>query len=224
MKITVIYGDDVETSRKRLVEIISKIRMRGWDIVRLTKGERSIIDQMSSRTLFADENLYVLEETELLSRADLAWIKKNFDGLDANLLIWRKGNLPAGMRKNLPKGINYEAFEIPRIIFKALESIRPGNSRACLKLIHDAIENENVEFIIAMMARQLRDMYIARADSERLQMPGWRIEKLKRQAEEFEGKNLERLICRLASADVESKSGGVGMETMLDLIIARELK
>lgn len=224
MKITVIYGEDTENSRRRLNAIIERVKERGWEIVRLNREERRIIDQLETQRLLGGECLYVMEGVDMLTEREWKWLEKYFESLEINLLIWQRGNLSVNLKKLLPKGAKYEKFEVPVKIFRTLESIWPGNGKNCLRQVEEIMEEENAEFVVAMMARHLRDLIIVKLDKEALSYPEWRREKLLRQAGKFKKKKLERLIGKLAKADAEAKTGGVEMRTQLDLIIIRELE
>lgn len=224
MKITVIYGDDTRGSRQRLNAVIEKIRERGWEIVRLNGEGGGIIDRLGTATLFGEECLYVLEGINLLPAREWKWIEKKFNKIEANLLIWQRGNIPTNLKKLLPNGTKYEKYEVPVKIFRMLESIWPGNANGCLRQMEEILEEESAEFVVAMMARYLRDLMTVKLDNEALPYPDWRREKLMRQAKKFGDGQLKRLIGELARADIEAKTGGVEMRTQLDLIVVRELE
>jgi len=180
-------------------------------------------EQLGCQTMFGSGDLYLLEDLGLMGAMDWDWLDTNFDRIEANLLVWQKGSVPAVTKRKFPKGTNFEVFEISKEIFKAVGEVWPGNTDG-LEVIRRVVEGEGAEFFLAMLARQLRDLMAVKLDSKALPYPGWRVQKLKRQAEKFSEIQLGQLIEKLAEADVEAKTGGVDLATGLDLVLLQQLQ
>jgi len=221
MKITVLYGEDIVASRARFGKIIDGVKKRGWDVVHINQKE-SLRDQLSSQMLIDSGSLYVIEDGGKIEERDWEWMKDA--NLDLNLLIWQKGALVPCLKKNLPKETRYEVFEMPKLIFKLCETVWPGNVNVAIKLFHKVIETENVEFILAMLARHLRELWIVKNDPKNTNYLDWKRSKLKALSGKYEEWELKKVINELAKADIDAKTGGIDLVTSLDLILLTHLK
>jgi len=220
MKITVLYGEDVVASRVRFGKIIDGVKKRGWDVVHVNQKE-SVRDQLSSQMLIDSGSLYVMEDVTKIGGSDWEWVKATH--LDLNLLIWQKGAGIAGLRKNLPKETRYEIFEVPKHIFKFCETVWPGNGNVAIKLFHEVVKTESVEFVLAVLARQLRDLWIVKNNPKNSSYPSWKLSKLRALSGKYEAQELKKIINDLAKADIEAKTGGMDLVTSLDLILLTHL-
>ena len=223
MKITIIHGEDTRAARERLTQIISVIKNRGWEVVRIVGDKDGVSEKLTAKNLFANQTLFVCEDVSSLVKRDFIWLKKNTTQ-DLNLLFWHKGEISKKFISNLPKEVHLEYFPLPKIIFRFLEGLRPGNSRNSLNLLHQLLEKESPEFVFALIAKQFRDLYWVKADAASLLYPSWRKAKLKNQAQNFSDEKIKKIIGVLSAADIESKTGGQEISFWLDLIIMRELE
>ncbi len=223
MKITLIHGEDTRASRKRLTKIINAVKSRGWEVVTVIDNKGGVVERLTGKNLFTNQILFVCEDTSLFNKQDFIWLKKKA-AQDLNLLLWHGGEIAPKFINSFPGQVHVEHFPLPRIIFRFLEGLRPGNSRNSLKLLHQLLEKESPEFISALVARQFRDLYWVKVGGDDLLYPSWRKMKLKNQAQNFSGKKLKKIIGVLAAADIEAKTGGQDISFWLDLIIIRELE
>ncbi|OGM31072.1 hypothetical protein A2630_00195 [Candidatus Woesebacteria bacterium RIFCSPHIGHO2_01_FULL_44_10] len=199
-KITVLYGDHVTVSRQRMLEIVSAARKKGWEILR---------EITTTDSLFATERLFVIEDASQLT-------EKDFDQ-DINVLIWQKNQIPASLKKILPKDTKYEEFKLPVVIWKFLDTFS-------LRLFHEVCQKEAVEFVFALMARQVRDLYWVSSDPKTFAGPAWRKSRLVSQAAKYGELKLKNVIQKLAQIDVAAKTGEADLTTSLDLLIVKELE
>lgn len=208
IKITVLHGDHTAASRKRLVEIIQKVKKRGWEVIKNIP--------ISTASLFAKERLFVVEDINLLKNF-------KFEG-DFNLLVWHNHQLPAKFKEILPKNTKYEGFKIPQKLWSFLDSLWPGNDKASLVLLREVAQTEPIEFVLAMMARTFRDLYWVAASPKTIKLPSWRLGKLKRQASHFKPRQLKKIIHHLATMDLAVKTGTASLTHELDLFILTQLE
>ena len=113
---------------------------------------------------------------------------------------------------------------MPRLIFTFLDSIYPKNVKKVLVLFHELIKNEPVEFVFALMARHLRDLYWVRVEPKSLPYPSWRVGKLKGQSSKFKFETLKDLIARMAEIDIAVKTSKSDLISSLDLLIVFSLE
>lgn len=225
MKIIVLHGDDTTKSRKRLNTFTKVAKKRKWDIIRIEdNSDLSLAENLTSGSLFNVERLYILENFNRLSPKDIQWLKKKSANFTGRLVIFHQKMIAKTKINNLPKPLTVEEYQIPKIIFKYIDSFFPGNGKMCLHLFHQALENEPVEFIFSLLAKQVRDMYWVKIGSSKIPYPSWRVLKLERQASKFEDIQLKRLITTLSKLDIEAKTSKTDLAKSLDLLVFSELQ
>ncbi len=222
MKIVVVYGEDEAKARERYSQIISAVKKKNWQVADVsTVGKFSLPERISSMTLFGDNTLFTLDSVKKLTPTEIKWLAKNFDKYEGSLLIFQKGTLPADIKKEFPKSTTYEQFEVPKIIFIFLESFYPGNAQTCLKLLDKFLNEAAPEAVVATLGRHLRDLYWVRVGG--LELPAWRLGKLKNQSQKFTKEILEDTINALSDIDIGSKTSSVNTRFLLELLIIEKL-
>ena len=225
MNIIVLHGDHLSGSLKRLEKFIDVAHSRGWEIVRIEPADKgSLQETLTSESLFQKERLFVLEKPTTLGKKDLGWLREKTKALQGNLVIYHQDTLKKEFLFSLPKGIKIEEFKLPENIFDFLDSFSPGNSKKSIKILHSLLGKEPVEFIFALLARHLRDLYLAKVAPQKLWYQPWRVQKLKRQASLFKEDQLKEIIFSLAEADIAAKTSQVSLGDSLDLLIATKLE
>lgn len=223
MKIVAVHGDDTKTSRDRFVQITKGVKKKGWDVVYLDPNS-DFETQLSSKSLFGDENLYVIEEASSLSATKIDWISKNNLKFNSQLLLYSKKLIPAATLKRISKDIKSEKFEVTKNIFKFTDSLLPGNGEVALKLLRELEENkEPLELLIALIAKNFRDMLWVLHGGKGLAYPDWRIKKLRAQAGKFTKHELGDIIANLAEIDYKSKTTDVDAFLLLEMLILEKL-
>jgi hypothetical protein len=222
MKIVVIHGDDSASARARYVQIITGVKKKGWDIVPV-EPTGTLAEQLVSTSLFTTNILYSIDGVKRLPVNEFGWLTKNADRYEGSLLIYTEGKFPATLRSFLPKSAKVETFDLPKIIWKFLDSFYPGNSKACLAFFEQLPESEAMELIIAMLARQLRDLYWAAEGGKGMNVAGWRMGRLKAQAAKFTKEELKDTINTLAEIDYKSKTSDFDAKLGIEMLILEKL-
>jgi len=225
MKVVLVHGDDVNKSRKRLLAIVENVKKREWEVNRFSEiNKESFLNKFTSGSLFAKNTLYVVENATKISAKDLQWIKKKGEVFPGSLLLYMKSQAPARFVKSLPRGTKFEEFTLPKVIFNMLDSIIPGNSKTFNNLFYELVRRDGQEFVLAVLARYLRDLYWVSSDAVGLGYPSWRVNKLKRQSERLTAERIKAMIDKLSRVDILSKLGKEDLVSGIDLVITRELR
>lgn len=223
MKIIILHGDYITKLYARLEKFKEIVKKRGWEILYY---DRQITDKLSdlilSQSLFGREKLIIINGFNSLTERDLKWLKQKSKALEGNVVIYNEGQLPITKLSKFTKQDKIEEFKLPRLIFNFLDSFFPGNCANCLKILKKLITDENKEFVLALLGRHLKDLYLTKI-SANLSYPSWRIDKLKRQASNFDLIKLKQIIFLLAEEDVKSKTSQSNLKDSLDFLIATKL-
>lgn len=225
MNIYVIYGEDEVSARNYFLEIIKKEKEKGSEIIRVSPlAKEGFMGEVSSRSLFSNKVLYVLEYLSKADPKEINWLVKNSDRLGCNLLVYEKGELGKKYFSSLPKNTKSKKFDLPKLIFDYLSLIVPGNTTEVLKMLHKITENEPVEFIFALTSKHFRDLYWVKKEASSLPYPSWRVGKLKSQAAKFSEVTLKNIIQKLSEIDILVKTSRADLLSSLDLMFIRELE
>ena len=222
MKIILLHGDDSNASYGRLTKFIEVAKERGWEVSFL-EGEERIGEKLRGSSLFSNETLFVLRGINKFQKGSL---KKTFEKAVAypgNLVIYHNDILSKELLNNLPKEVRVEEFKLPRIIFDFLDSFYPGNAVRSIGLLKEIVKREPPEFVFALLAKQLRDLYWVK-EGNSIPYPPWRVGKLKNQAAKFKKGQIEGLINLLAGIDIKVKTSEADLSSSLDLIIVSLLE
>lgn len=220
MKIVVVQGDDTLRSRERFVQIINGVKSKGWDVVKITSdGKLTLAEQLVSNSLFPEEVLFVIDGIKRISKEEFVWIGKNANRYGGQLLVYSHGKLPATLKNALPKTVKIENYDVPNLIWSFLDSFYPGNSKKCIELFCKLSKQAPTELIIAMLARQLKEMYSLSQNPSGSDMHAWKASKLKSQAVRFTKDGLVDTINGLSDIDYKSKIGEVNAKHALEFFI-----
>lgn len=223
MNIVVLHGDDTAKSYLRLTKFIEVAKKRSWEIVKIDPKIHDLPEVIVSSSLFEKEKLVVLEGAKNLKKSDIKWLKEKSKNYSSTLVIYNEGLILKSLIKDIPV-TKLEEFKLPRLVFKFLDSIYPGNAAVSLRLLEEVLKEEPPEMIFAILGRQLRDLYWVINDSTSLNYPSWRIARLKSQGDKFKDGSLEDLINSLAKIDIKVKTSQLTLRESLDFIIATKLE
>lgn len=225
MKIILLHGDDFLRVRNRLRVFNEEAKKRNWSVVRFDhQGKLSLPELLSGESLFVSERMVIIDNVAGIPLKDLRWVFKNSDNLSGSLVFSSDSYLGKTILEQFPKESKIEEFKLPRTIFSFLNAIYPGNCPKALVLLHQ-LKKENPEFIFALLARQIRDLYWAKVNASTLPYgQDWRILRIKAQTDKFKKSQLSKLISLLAEADVKAKSSTIGIIDLLDHILITQLE
>lgn len=223
MKIIALHGDNAIKVYERLQRFMDVAKKRGMLITRLDNNS-NFIDAFSSQSLFKEKILYVVSDVLLLTNNVLAWINGVGSKHDHTLVITHVGTLRKSLLNTLPKDTKVEEYKLPVYVWKFLDSFYPGNAKVALAVFNDASKQDAPEFLFAMLARHLRDIYLLKLNEDTPAIQPWKATKLKNQLRYFANGDLERIIELLAKADIKTKTSKSTIKSELDFIIASQLE
>ena len=222
MKILLVHGEDSVKSKLRLEEIVHNIKEKGYEVKRIGGKENVNLQEVTRlQSLFSQKTLYVIDDVD--PRIFQNFVTKQKKTLEVDVIAYFSKEIGKTILGNLPKGAKVEKFDIPQKLWTFLDSFYPSNVKLILDLLHQVVEKNAVEMILAILSRHLRDIYWVKTEPKTFNAPPWRIGKLKRQSERFSVQKLKKIISLLAEADYNSKIGKVDLLTSLDLIIIKNL-
>ncbi len=206
MKIIVLHGDYTTRLYERLNKFLEAAKKRGWEIIN---------DEISQTpSLFNIERLTIVRKYNLLSpRKDIPNILK----APGTLVIYNEGAIPQTFLKELPKETKIEEFKLPKIIWNFLDNIS-------IKLLHEVIKTEPIEFVFSVLSKRFRDLYWIQTSPDTLSYQPWQLSRLKRQSRKFSLESLKEIIDKLAEIDIKVKTSKADLISELDLLLIKSLE
>lgn len=224
MKIIVLHGEDLVKSYGRLLKFIETAKARSWEVVYVDELPQTLQEILTGASLFGAERFFILKDVKRLAKKELDWLKKKYADLTGNLVIYHEGVLSQTFLKSLPKDTKVELFDLPKLIWKFLDDLYPGNSQKTVKEFHEIIERDAAEFVFTLIARHFRDLYWVKVEPASLPYQSWRVGKLKKQANNFSIYQLKDFITELSKIDIEVKTGKNDLVSALDLLLIKQLE
>lgn len=228
---TILHGENQPQSRQALVVLLDQARQTGRDITRLeaAKLTPAILEETFGTTdLFGQPKTVVLEGLHSLPKSKkkdeliktvAAAVTNASDSIDC--ILWESRALTKTMLKLFPQA-QVSEYKVSNYVFNWLDSLSPvpKTKPAQLKLLHQAITNEDAYLCFAMLMRQIR-LLIQAKDGAAIKGPPFMISKLKKQAQPF---TLEQLLTahhKLLEIDLRQKTsaGLLHISQELDLFV-----
>jgi hypothetical protein len=224
MKIIVLHGDDINRLSIRLSSFVGECQKRGWEVLRDHKDSMALKEALRSKDLFSSDKIVICDDLKMIDKKFLSWLDSSAKDLPATLIICSAKTLTSTFLKSLPKGTVVENFELPKIIWKYLDSLIPGNADNSLRLLHELLETQASDFVFYMLTRHFRDLFWVISDEKNCPYQGWRLSKLKTQASKFGISNLQDIIENMAQIDIRCKTSKSNLKDELDLLFALKLQ
>lgn len=208
----IIHGEDTLKSYSRLSSIIDERKASDIEVVVLDAGNLEITalrQILGSTGLFPSSRSLVIKN--LLSGTKSKAKEKILDLLDletlVELILWEDKNLTPTALKRFPKA-KVETFPISPVIFKFLDSLRPGNTKNILlswkSLLSDGTEPE---FVFAMIIRQVKLLIQAKTGPSFLKLAPYPSRLISQQSQFFTSEHLLDLYHDLYQIDIKIKTG-----------------
>lgn len=224
------HGDNYPQSRERLNALIEEFRNQGIkELVRLDGRKVSlgeIKQALEAQSLFGSERLVVIEN--LLS-APVSKRRKEIAGYLLGeihgypLILWERKEIKGAELMKFKKKFKVEIFKIPAVIFRLLDSLKPGDNKIMILLLHQ-IDPKEPEMVFYMLCQRIRQLILAKdlggKGLEGLQ--GWQQARLLNQTRNFELDQLLSFYHQLLKIDYQQKTSQTPFSLLstLDLLLA----
>lgn len=225
--ITLIHGDDIVTSRKKLEEEKNQVGVK--EIITLDGRKITLSDLVlacDTRSFLAEKKIILIEnlfsggitkeKPKLLSylgKTDLSY----------PVIIWEDREI----EKQAVKKYFIRAKEIlcqpPQLLFRFLDSVGLQPPNQLLSLFHAVLTQREVELIYVLLLRKFRQLIVA-CDLGRgglSELSVWQVERLLCQSRYFTGEKLISLYRQLLSFDYKIKTGQTpySLSQLLDIFL-----
>ena len=220
--ITIIHGDDIVSSRNFLVERKTKaenpISFVGDNLSLTDLMQASQADGLfgiSEKQVFIEDFFIKKKSSEF--KNIISYLQKQSKSL--NITIWESKVLSKSQLSTF-KTANIELFTLPKSLFLFLNELKPQNSKKLIYLFHETLKTTEEELVFYMLIRQFRlmlglsDKKTGGSIDEVKNMAPWQMGKLEKQASFFSNDQLKAIYKKIASIDLQQKTGA----TILSLV------
>lgn len=212
--ITLLHGDHIQASRDALVSLKEKHKDKE---VRQLSGkeldETKLLQALQSSSLFGGETLVVIENlfTALggrkSKRLDGVLVLLKESGQNMDVIVWEGKEVGKTVITGLGSAVKTQLFDIPTVIFKFLDGLRPDNTAGILSLYASAVALDAPELLHTMLVRRVRELIMLSDHMVPEGMQSWQIGRLTSQAKSFTIEKLVNIYRKLYDIEVSIKSG-----------------
>lgn len=222
--ILLISGEDQTSSRNHLRSLREQFTGEIEVITPENLTPEKLAQAVETSSLFSSSRLVILDGVFAGKKAVSL---PPYELKETNLIVYEGKKLSASqisaIQKIFPQ-IQVLEFKQNNVVFRFVESLRPGNRKQMLSLFADYLKVEIPEIIFAMITRQFRLLLLAKSKAtigpdEWSRLPSWQRSKLEAQASLYSPQALKSIYARLLDIDFQNKSG----QSPLDLRGALEL-
>ena len=210
--ITIIHGDDVNSSRNYYLEERQKFKNPLiFDGKNVTAGD--LIQSLSGNSLFDQgseifiENFFSSKKINPEFKSIVGLLEKTNQ---AKIYLWEDEEL-SKTDTAVFKSSFLKLFKIPQNMFGFLDNIKPGNTDS-IKQFHILLNQTAEELVFFMLIRQFR-LLLAVSDvsgeqiDEVKRLAPWQVSRLKSQSKLFGEEKLLKAYKKLSEIDLFQKSG-----------------
>lgn len=210
MKVVVVGGQDTEKSYQRYSHIVDGLKKRGLIKIEYD-GTTSLSELLNSQSLFSEEVFVVCDGFEKIAERDLKYLGEG--GGDGRFLLYLKKEIGATIKKKLPSTSVFESFELPKEIWRLVDSLFVLKKEQYLKLLNAVLAVEPAELVLAVIAKRLGEIYELKNGGKLAS--SWVEKKVSMQSTKVDMERLTYGISLLSSYDVESKEGKGDLSILL---------
>jgi DNA polymerase III delta subunit len=213
---TVIYGDDIVSSRNYLIELKRDYKKRGFDFFQFDSEYFDLtqfIQAATTESLFKNtavfvENLFSIKQKKVLDR--VCTVLKS-GRVSTDIILWE--NRPLGQRSRTVKSfanVQLKEYKLPKTVFKCIQSITPSAKTESLQLLKETLEYVVPEVLFVMIVRQFRlllAIFYHSQISETKSLQSWQLGIYKKQLAQFNENSLTTAYKKLFYIDYAVKTG-----------------
>ena len=208
----IIHGEDIKRSYEFLQQNLASYRLQNVDIYSHNIADMDITSlrqEIGSDNLFSDKKVVVisglLSSAKSKAKEEIAKMLSG-QGHTEIILYETKEVTPTSLK--LFQGSRNEVFKVNPIIFKLMDSLRPGYQKAIFSLYNQVIESGmEPEYVFAMLIRQIRLLIQIKTNPNSVRLAPFAKRLFQTQAQYFDTDKLTELHHHLYKIEKKIKTG-----------------
>lgn len=212
--VILLHGDNIVASRNEL-ERVKKEKVK--EVLAFDGGKIGLTElkqALEAGSLFGQERIVILEnflpQKPNAAKNQIVEYLKNLE-TSVDLILWEGRELEKKLLDSFHDA-KKQLFRLDPVLFKFLDSLKPGCGRIAVTLLREVLRREEVELVFYMLVRQFR-ILLALCDLQENSIPevtklgSWQKEKLVKQANSFGVEALLKIYHQLLEIDLKLKTG-----------------
>ena len=212
--LTVIAGEDIVASRKKLLEVKTDYVSKKYNPVFLALS--NILDKIKideqEVNLFGDSSVYFIENLskkyngrqKTVFKDSIVEFSKN---RNITLVDWEAGKSAYDISGLKRIATTFIECKPSKSIFELLDSCYPKNLKTFIKSYRELTLTQDEMFIFIMLVKHIRNLILAKVDALPQSIKPWQRSKLTHQSALWTEKNLVSFYDGLAKIDIALKTG-----------------
>lgn len=231
--LTVIAGENVVSSRQKLLDLKSKYLEKGYEVseISVDNVESLLNDYDGVMNLFGQEPVYIVEN---LAKKYKGRAKTTFKEAVQNiakkqtlhLISWEEGKSAYEISGLKRIASTFDEHKLDQNIFGLLENCYPKNLNIFLKDLEKVEKTQDAGFIYAMLCKHVRKLLLAKEDFFDKKTAPWQKSRIKSQSEKWEKKLLTNFYEGLCKIDrsIKTNSTTYDLKQSMEYLICYYLK
>lgn len=204
--ITILHGDNIESSRNELTSMIASSKDK--EIRRLDGkhlDENSLIQALESNSLFGSTILVVIENLFTPLGRKTKRIKEFTKIIDGNTqttdcICWEPKELSKEVLSCFQSKITSHVFSIPKSIFTFLDTFT-------IRMFDEVVQTNAPELVWSMMITRMRQLIQIQSGVTPAKLQSWQVSRLTNQARSFTMEKLLKMYKKMLNMEYSLKSG-----------------
>lgn len=227
--LTIIHGENIVKSRLELEKIKKQNQEKEIILVDGRKINLTVLKEaLESGSMFKADRLVIIEDLfSIRSKIELEKIinyivSKQYS---SELILWEKESLTKTLLTKLKADQALE-FKPEQMVFKFLDSLKPGNVQESLILLAKLLKTDEPEIVIFMIIKRFRLLLLIKdkitsGTDDLNKLASWQISNLTKQANYFTLESLVQIYHQLLEIDAAQKTGqaSFNLKKTLELFI-----
>jgi len=215
------HGDNLVASRQQLNSLKSKFLAQNPNgrIIILTNKEFDPValkSKLVNLSLLDNKYLYFIENLKKFNPAQKKKLYAILSKAKKEIIFWdnQATNLFKEVKQHFPSA-QLLAFPQPKLTFKFLELVYPGNQKAFLPMWEKLLKQQPLELVFYFLKKQCHNLITASSQSSSL--TGWQKNKLLAQRKKFPLNQLVSFYLNLIELEYHYKTGQLVTQLQIPL-------
>lgn len=223
---TVLYGEDVLSSRKAFLDKIEELKSNDLEVVRVLGKDfdkNFIVQNLESNSLFGKKRVAAVENFFSGQKSkDKEEVLEYIEELGENIIFWEIKEFTKSEKDKLSAHFTLIDFKLPQLLFGFLDKIITGKTADNIKTFELVCQTVDPGFVFQMMIRQIRLLILAKDESCLAKLAPWQKSKILSQAKGFPEEKLYMLYKKLLEIDYQQKTSTslFDLKSSLELLLS----
>jgi len=217
------YGENVIESRKALYNLLTVLNKSKCKVIYVDHkafNEQILKNTLLNPSFFSEPQILLVESFSSFGTAQKKHLIEILLRFSGEIVFWEEKNAPpsSAIKKNFP-GLSVRYFPQPKVLYKFLEAIAPKSQNNFLIYFDKLTREQPIDLVFYLLKQHIRNLVLYKYDPDMFKAyPSWRLNKIRFQAEQFNGSSLLSFYSELVELEFLNKSGKLPIELEIALV------